>query len=122
MVAQIRAGRLEARIRDEKIPLEFGLVGQETTGIGGFVNALRTIPQIEVIAKAVARYAPEAWMINFSNPSGIVTEYLLNHTPLKAVGLCNLPIGAQERIARLLGVPLPAAQPRAGRRAAPRLP
>ena len=60
VVTQIRAGKLEARIRDEKIPLEFGLIGQETTGIGGFVNALRTIPQIEVIAKAVARYAPDA--------------------------------------------------------------
>ena len=106
IVTQIRAGRLEARIRDEKIPLDFGLIGQETTGIGGFMNALRTIPQMATIASAAERYAPEAWMINFSNPSGIVTEYLLNHTPLKAVGLCNLPIGAQERIARLLGVPM----------------
>lgn len=106
IVTQIRAGRLEARIRDEKIPLDFGLIGQETTGIGGFMNALRTIPQMADIAAAAERYAPNAWMINFSNPSGIVTEYLLNHTPLKAVGLCNLPIGAQERIARLLGVPM----------------
>ena len=106
IVTQIRAGRLEARIRDEKIPLGFGLIGQETTGIGGFMNALRTIPQMAAIASAAERYAPEAWMINFSNPSGIVTEYLLNHTPLKAVGLCNLPIGAQERIARLFGVPM----------------
>jgi len=104
VVAQIRAGKLEARIRDERIPLGFGLVGQETTGIGGFVNALRTIPQMETIAEAVAKYAPDAWFINFSNPSGIVTEYLLNYTPVKAVGLCNLPIGAQERAAKLLGV------------------
>lgn len=106
VVAQIRAGKLEARIRDEKIPLSFGLIGQETTGIGGFSNALRTIPQMEQIASAIERYAPNAWLINFSNPSGIVTEYLLNHTPLKAVGLCNLPIGAQERIAKLLHVPM----------------
>lgn len=102
VVAQIRAGRLEARIRDEKIPLRFGLIGQETTGIGGFANALRTIPQMELIAAAVERYAPNAWLINFSNPSGVVTEFLSNHTPVKAVGLCNLPIGAQERIAKLL--------------------
>ena len=106
IVTQIRAGRMEARIRDEKIPLGFGLVGQETTGIGGFLNALRTIPQMAQIATAAERYAPSAWMVNFSNPSGIVTEYLLNHMPIKAVGLCNLPIGAQERIARLLGVPM----------------
>jgi 6-phospho-beta-glucosidase len=105
-VAQIRAGKLEARIRDEKIPLGFGLIGQETTGIGGFTNALRTIPQMGEIAKAVERYAPNAWLINFSNPSGIVTEFLLNHTPVKAVGLCNLPIGAQERIAKLLRLPM----------------
>ncbi len=106
VVAQIRAGKLEARIRDEKIPLAFGLLGQETTGIGGFTNALRTIPQMEQIADAVARYAPNAWLINFSNPSGIVTEFLLNHTPVKTIGLCNLPIGAQERIATLLRLPM----------------
>jgi 6-phospho-beta-glucosidase len=106
IVAQIRAGRLEARIRDEKIPLGFGLIGQETTGIGGFTNALRTIPQMGEIAAAIERYAPAAWLVNFSNPSGIVTEYLLNNTPIKAVGLCNLPIGAQERIAKLLQLPM----------------
>lgn len=104
IVTQIRAGNLEARIRDERIPLRYGLIGQETTGIGGFVNALRTIPQLETIAAAAAQYAPDAWLINFANPSGIVSEYLLNHTPIKAVGLCNLPIGAQERIAKLLGL------------------
>lgn len=106
VVAQIRAGKLEARIRDEKIPLGFGLIGQETTGIGGFTNALRTIPQMAEIATAIERYAPNAWLINFSNPSGIVTEYLLNNTPIKAVGLCNLPIGAQERIAKLMRLPM----------------
>ena len=106
VVAQIRAGKLEARIRDEKIPLGYDLIGQETTGIGGFANALRTIPQMEQIARAIERYAPAAWLVNFSNPSGIVTEYLLNHTPVKAVGLCNLPIGAQERIAKLLQLPM----------------
>ena len=71
VVTQIRAGRLEARIRDEKIPLAYGLIGQETTGIGGFTNALRTIPQMERIASTIECYAPDAWLINFSNPSGI---------------------------------------------------
>jgi 6-phospho-beta-glucosidase len=104
IITQIRAGKLEARILDEKLPLEYGLIGQETTGIGGFVNVLRTIPQIERIAKAVAAYAPDAWLINFTNPSGVITEYLLNYTPVKAIGLCNLPIGTQERVAKLLGV------------------
>lgn len=106
IVTQIRAGKLEARIRDEKIPLEFGMIGQETTGIGGFANALRTIPQIERIAQAIEKCAPEAWLVNFTNPSGIITEYLLNHTSVKAIGLCNLPIGTQERVAKLLGVPM----------------
>ena len=106
VVAQIRAGRLEARIRDEKIPLGYGFIGQETTGIGGFTNALRTIPQMGRIASAIEQYAPEAWLINFSNPSGIVTEFLLNHTNVKAVGLCNLPIGIQERVAKLLRLPM----------------
>ena len=106
VVAQIRAGRLEARIRDEKIPLGYGFIGQETTGIGGFTNALRTIPQMGRIASAIEQYAPEAWLINFSNPSGIVTEFLLNHTNVKAVGLCNLPIGIQERVSKLLRLPM----------------
>ncbi len=105
VITQIRAGKLDARIRDEKIPLRFGLLGQETTGIGGFVNALRTIPQMERIASAVAERAPRAWLINFTNPSGIVTEYLLNHAHARAIGLCNLPICTQERLARLIGVP-----------------
>ena len=106
VVAQIRAGRLEARIRDEKIPLGYGFIGQETTGIGGFTNALRTIPQMGRIASAIEQYAPEAWLINFSNPSGIVTEFLLNHTNVKSVGLCNLPIGIQERVSKLLRLPM----------------
>ncbi len=106
VVAQIRAGRLEARIRDEKIPLGYGFIGQETTGIGGFTNALRTIPQMGKIASAIEQYAPEAWLINFSNPSGIVTEFLLNHTNVKSVGLCNLPIGIQERVSKLLRLPM----------------
>lgn len=106
VITQIRAGKLESRIRDEKIPLSYGLIGQETTGVGGFVNALRTIPQMGRIASAVERLAPNAWLVNFANPSGIVTEFLLNHTGVRAVGLCNLPITQRERFAKLLHVPM----------------
>ncbi|MEZ4627966.1 MAG: hypothetical protein R2912_07765 [Eubacteriales bacterium] len=68
-MSQFRAGQTPgALIRDETIPLRYGLIGQETTGIGGFVNALRTIPQTAVLADAVARYAPDAWLVNFTNP------------------------------------------------------
>ena len=87
--AQIRVGCMEARIRDEKIPLRHGLLGQETTGAGGFMNALRTIPVMLDIARRVEKLAPRAWLINFSNPSGIVAEALMNHTKIKMVGLCN---------------------------------
>jgi 6-phospho-beta-glucosidase len=87
--AQIRVGGMAARIRDEKIPLKYGLLGQETTGAGGFMNALRTVPVMLDIARRIEKCAPNAWLINFSNPSGIVAEALLNHTNVKMVGLCN---------------------------------
>lgn len=91
VLGQIRVGKLEARIQDEKIPLRFGLLGQETTGAGGFMNALRTVPEIIKIAHAIEDYAPDAWFINFSNPSGIMAEAVLNYTPVKMIGLCNVP-------------------------------
>ena len=96
VVTQIRAGRMESRIRDERIPQKYGLLGQETTGIGGFVNALRTIGQMEPIARAMRELAGNAFLVNFANPSGIVTEYLVNRAGQRAIGLCNLPIGRQE--------------------------
>jgi 6-phospho-beta-glucosidase len=92
VLAQIRVGKLEARINDEKIPLKYGLLGQETTGAGGFMKAMRTIPVMLNIAKTMERLAPEAWLINFSNPSGIIAETILNHTNVKMIGLCNAPI------------------------------
>jgi len=100
VVVQIRVGGLEARIRDEKVPLEFGVIGQETTGPGGFANALRTIPVMLDIAADVARLAPDAWLINFTNPSGIITEALNRYSNAQAIGLCNSPIGLQRRLAR----------------------
>lgn len=90
--AQIRVGGLQARIRDEKIPLKYGLLGQETTGAGGFMNALRTVPVMLDIARKMETLCPDAWLINFSNPSGIVAQALLVHSKIKMVGLCNNPV------------------------------
>ena len=101
--AQIRVGGLAARIRDEKIPLKYGLLGQETTGIGGFMKALRTVPVMMDYAKKIEKLAPDAWLINFSNPSGIVAEALLNHTNVKMFGLCNSFINMHAGIAKKIG-------------------
>jgi len=101
--AQIRVGRMEARIRDEKIPLKHGLLGQETTGAGGFMNALRTIPVMLDIAKRIEKLSPNAWLINFSNPSGIVAEALMNHSNIKMVGLCNCFVNMKAGIAENIG-------------------
>ena len=90
---QIRVGKLPARVLDEKIPLKHELIGQETTGIGGFFKALRTIPVLLDIAKRMERLCPNAWMINFSNPSGICAQALLDHGNIKVMGLCNAPFG-----------------------------
>jgi 6-phospho-beta-glucosidase len=105
VISQIRVGGLDARIRDEKIPLKYNVIGQETTGPGGFMKALRTIPVTLDIARDVERHAPNAWYLNFTNPSGIITEALLKHTTLKVVGLCNNPINAIMGIAAFAGVP-----------------
>jgi 6-phospho-beta-glucosidase len=104
VITQIRVGGLACRIQDEKIPLQFGVVGQETTGPGGFAKALRTIPVLLDIAHDVAEVAPAAHLINFTNPSGIITEALLKYTDIPTVGLCNSPFGFQQGIAQQLGV------------------
>jgi len=92
VVTQIRVGGLAARHLDEIIPLKHRLIGQETTGIGGFFKALRTIPAMTEICAAIERVCPQAWLINFTNPSGIITEFVLRHTNVKCIGLCNAPI------------------------------
>jgi 6-phospho-beta-glucosidase len=102
VVTQIRVGGTKARIQDERIPLRHGVIGQETTGPGGFANALRTVPVMLDIAADTARVAPRARLINFTNPSGIVTEALAKHSGVTPIGLCNGPIGAQRAIAELL--------------------
>lgn len=92
VVTQIRVGKLPARYLDESIPVKYGLIGQETTGIGGMFKALRTIPVIGNICKKIEEICPDAWLINFTNPSGIITDYVLNNTKVKCIGLCNVPI------------------------------
>jgi len=104
VLTQIRVGGVEARIRDERIAIEHGVIGQETTGPGGFANALRTVPVVLEIAADVSRVAPGARLINFTNPSGIVTEALSKHSDLDAIGLCNGPIWAERAISDLMGV------------------
>jgi 6-phospho-beta-glucosidase len=101
--AQIRVGGMAARILDEKLPLKHGLLGQETTGIGGFMNALRTVPVMLDMARRIERLAPNAWLLNFSNPSGIVAQAILNHTNVKTIGLCNCFVNMHAHIARHIG-------------------
>jgi 6-phospho-beta-glucosidase len=103
VVSAMRVGGMAARIQDEKIPLKYDVLGQETTGPGGTLKAWRTIPVTLDLARDVDRYAPGAWYLNFTNPSGIITEALLKHTDLKVVGLCNNPINMQAGLAALFG-------------------
>jgi 6-phospho-beta-glucosidase len=103
-VIQLRVGGQTARISDETFPLACGCVGQETTGAGGLAKALRTVPVVLDVAERVRQRArPGAWIIDFTNPVGIVTRALLD-AGHKAVGLCNVAIGFQRRFAGLLGV------------------
>jgi len=102
VVSQIRVGQMDARIKDEKIPLEYDLIGQETTGIGGFMKAVRTIPVMLKIAREMEKYCPEAWLINFSNPSGLIAETLLNNTNIKCIGLCNVPLGMLKKAYKIM--------------------
>jgi 6-phospho-beta-glucosidase len=104
VVIQLRVGGQAARQRDETWPLEYGCIGQETTGAGGFAKALRTVPVVLDIAERARRRAlPTAWIINFTNPVGIVTRALLD-AGHRALGLCNVAIGFQRGFAALLGV------------------
>ena len=102
VLTQVRVGRLEARIRDEKIPLKYDLLGQETTGAGGFMKGMRTIPVILEVARTMERLAPDGWLINFANPAGMITEAVLNHTGIKAIGLCNVPTSMLKDVGEML--------------------
>lgn len=103
--SSIRVGGIEARARDERIIIEHGFVGQETTGPGGLAMALRTIPVALEHARLIERLAPDAWLVNFTNPAGIITQALLSRTGVRAVGICDTPAELFHRIAWSLGLP-----------------
>jgi 6-phospho-beta-glucosidase len=103
VVTQIRVGGIRARIKDERVPLRHGVIGQETTGPGGFAKALRTIPVILDICRDIEELAPGAWLINFTNPSGIVTEAVTRHAGTKVIGLCNNAINMERSIQQAYG-------------------
>ncbi|MCE5171351.1 6-phospho-beta-glucosidase [Paenibacillus profundus] len=104
VTTQMRVGLLEARKRDEHIPIMHGVIGQETTGPGGMMKALRTIPVLLDICRDIERLAPEAWMLNFTNPAGIVTEAVTKHSRVRSIGLCNSPINFKKFLAEQYGV------------------
>lgn len=105
VTTQMRVGLLKARIKDERIPLSHGLIGQETNGFAGMFKALRTIPVILEIVKDIEELCPDAWMINFTNPAGMITEAILRYTKYrKVVGLCNVPVNMVSGFAKLLEV------------------
>ncbi|MFD9625883.1 6-phospho-beta-glucosidase [Peribacillus muralis] len=105
VTTQLRVGQLAARALDEKIPLKYGVIGQETNGPGGLFKAFRTIPVILDIAREMEELCPDAWLINFTNPAGMVTEAVLRHTNIsKIIGLCNVPIGMERGVADLMNV------------------
>ncbi len=99
----IRVGQLEGRVADESVPLSMGVLGQETTGPGGICFALRTIPEMVALAELIAERAPGAWLINFTNPAGMVTEAVQQVLGHRAVGVCDSPSGLCRRVAAALG-------------------
>lgn len=105
VTTQFRVGLLDARGKDESIPLKHGVLGQETNGPGGLLKALRTIPVILEICREMEELCPNAWLINFTNPAGMVTEAVFKYSNIKkVVGLCNVPIGMEMGVAKLLNV------------------
>jgi len=99
----IRVGKLEGRVIDERVPLDEGVVGQETTGPGGLCFALRTVPVMVDLARRVAERAPQAWFVNFTNPAGLVTEAIRSELGDRVVGICDSPAGLCRRVAAALG-------------------
>ena len=100
----VRVGGLAARVQDERVALDLGVLGQETTGAGGIAYGLRTVPVARWIAERVRAVAPGAWVINFTNPAGLVTEAMRSVLGDRVVGICDTPITMAKRAARLLGV------------------
>jgi 6-phospho-beta-glucosidase len=101
----LRPGQEAARAVDEEVPLKHGVLGQETTGPGGFAMALRTIPAMLNYARLIQEVAPDALLVNFTNPVGIVIQALHDHSSIRAVGICDGPIAMQRSVAEFLGLP-----------------
>lgn len=99
----IRVGGLAGRAADERVALDLGVLGQETVGAGGIAYGLRTVPVAVELARRIARLAPHAWTINFTNPAGLVTEAMSRHLGDRVIGICDSPVGLGRRIARVLG-------------------
>lgn len=104
VIGQFRVGMMDARVRDERLPVKHGLIGQETTGAGGFFAALRNIPVALELCRDMEELAPGAWLLNFSNPAGLITLAVTRNSKVRAVGLCNVPVGMKLAVARSLGV------------------
>lgn len=100
----IRVGGLAGRATDERVAVEQGVLGQETVGAGGIAYGLRTVPVALEIARKVAAMAPQAWVINFTNPAGLVTEAMTRHLGHRVIGICDSPVGLARRVARALRV------------------
>jgi 6-phospho-beta-glucosidase len=100
----IRVLGLDGRALDERLALEEGVLGQETVGAGGISYGLRTVPVANRIARRVAEISPDAWVINFTNPAGLVTEAMSHHLGDRVIGICDSPVGLGRRVARVLGV------------------
>ena len=106
VTTQFRVGLLDARIRDERIPLKYGYMGQETNGAGGMFKAFRTVPVILSIVEDMKELCPNAWLINFTNPSGMITEAAIKVGGWKkTIGLCNVPIGHMTSSNAVMGYP-----------------
>lgn len=99
----IRVGGLEGRAADERVALAEDVLGQETVGAGGIAYGLRTVPVAVDIARRVKQLAPDAWVINFTNPAGLVTEAMSRHIGDRVIGICDSPVGLGRRVARMLG-------------------
>lgn len=105
VITSIRVGGIDARTRDEQAALSLGFVGQETVGPGGFAMAARTIPPLVAHAREIMRHAPNAWIVNFTNPAGLVTQALIAETGARVIGICDTPTEVFQEIAHALGRP-----------------
>jgi len=105
VTTQLRVGLLDARIKDERIPLSHGVIGQETNGAGGLFKALRTVPVVLDIIKDIEELCPNAWLVNFTNPTGVISEAVFKYTNFRRyIGLSNVPIGVKNGMADILEV------------------